>query len=333
MSLLFSIDNIDNSFQNRKLVYEMKDSASHEDYSIFKESLKMILSEKIKFNSITCSEGISNIIDSESGIVTDEKLEKFNSKDAICEILNWFINSIDKISDYYETYYLSYINDRALYANKGKLHKYDGEVEFSNSIKPDAITYSCTSFLIPELKKVIYELNQYIDKFSYIRTNTQIAEYISKISEIAVNEEIEIDNIRAKLLNSSEPVGENIFAASVYCYFRNTGNFRIILTNDQYKQIFDYYFFNNQKMIIRRDIIKMKTEIEKLKQDIKSYDGDFINNSITKIYNNIVYLKCNKIKNICELILMVFGAKIDACKELNINVKSTLYDVFYNKEV
>lgn len=337
--MVFSVDTIKKSknisLNNRGNIEE---SINYEDTNWFQLSLEMVLEESVEFNNMICmNEGIGELILGAAGDALKRSLKALNPYDILSKVFDWFINSLATLGRHFEAFLLNFLNDDIeLAAFKKRLEHYRGAIRYDKpyfEYRNLDISTSYTTYEA-EIEREYDNLVRDLSKLRDLRSNMEIAEYINNMSMMNQYEESDMEVMRGRVLGLNKPVSKDNYADELFLFFRTTAtpiepklgffdkaNMDGERVHEAYKS---YYKAGEQKMRIRRDIIKMKTEATKEKAKCRTVKpSDFLtenqsmDSSVVRIYNNIVSNKCKKIQAICDIYVTMFGAKIDALKEYN----------------
>lgn len=343
--MVFSVDTIKRS-KNISLNREtIEESINYEDTNWFQMSLEMVLEESVEFDNMICmNEGIGDIITGAAADALKKTLKALNPYEILAKVFDWFINSLATLGRYFEAFLLNFLNDDIeLAAFKKRLEQYRKPIRYDKpyfeyrnlSISTSYSTYEA------DIEKEYDTLIKDLSNLKYMKSNMEIAEYINNMSMMNQYEESDMEIMRGKLLGLNKSVSKDNYADELFLFFRTTSspiepklgwfdkpNMSGERVHEAYKS---YYKASDQKMQIRRDIIKMKTGATQEKAKCRTVKpSDFLSenqsmdSSVVRIYNNIVSNKCKKIQAICDMYVTMFAAKLDALKEYNITNKRIL---------
>ena len=344
--MIFSVDTIKSSKNKTLNNKNEKDIINYEDTNWFSLSLEMVLEESVEFNNMICTnEGIGELIVGAAADALKRTLKALNPYDILAKVFDWFINSLATLGRHFEAFLLNFLNnDIELAAYRKKLEQFrkpvrmlDSYFEYKNlNLSTSYTTYEA------EIEREYDMLVKDLTNLRYMRSNMEIADYINNMSAMNQYEEADIDAMRGRVLGLNHPVTKENYADELFLFFRTTSTpiepkfsfGQKNISGERVHEAFKSYFnSSDQKMQIRRDIIKMKTEANKEKSKCKSVKpSDFIpesysmDSSVIRIYNGIVTNKCKKIQAICDVYVTLFGAKLDALKEYNITNKKILLE-------
>ena len=265
-------------------------------------------------------------------------------------IVKYYDYDIAAITDYdlfpyFEAFLLNFLNDDIeLAAFKKRLEQYRGSIRFDKPYYEYRNLNISTSYTTyeAEIEREYDTLIKDLTNLRYLRSNIEIADYINNMSMMNQYEESDMEVMRGRVLGLNKPVSKDNYADELFLFFRTTStpiepklgwNNKNISGERVHEAYKSFYKAGEQKMQIRRDIIKMKTEATKEKAKCRLVKpSDFLpeslamDSSLIRIYNNIVSNKCKKIQAICDMYVTLFGAKLDALKEYNITNKKILLE-------
>lgn len=337
--MVFSVDTIKRSknvsLNNREKIEE---NVNYEDTNWFQLALEMVLEESVEFNNMICTnEGIGELIIGAAGDALKRTLKALNPYDILSKVFDWFVNSLATLGRHFEAFLLNFLNDDIeLAAFKKRLEHYRGAIRYTKpyfEYRNLDISTSYTTYEA-EIEREYDNLIKDLSNLKFLKSNMEIAEYINNMSMMNQYEESDMEILRGKVLGLNKPVSKDNYADELFLFFRTTatpiepklGFFdKTNMSGDRVHEAYrSYYKSGDQKMKIRRDIVKMKTEAMKEKAKCRTVKpSDFLtenqsmDSSVVRIYNNIVSNKCKKIQSICDIYVTMFAAKIDALKEYN----------------
>ena len=344
--MVFSIDTIRDSQTKTLNNNTIEESIDYENHSWFITSLSMVLEESVEFDKmINVSEGIGDLIVGAAANALKKTLKAISPYEILGKIFDWFVNSLATLGRHFEAFLLNFLNnDIELSAFKKKLENYRGDIRYDKpyyEYRNLDISTSYTTYET-EIEKEYDSLISDLENLRYMKSNVEVAEYIDNMSQMNQFEEADIEAMRGRVLGLNRPVTKENYADELFLFFRTTSspidsrlrfgekNISGQRVHEAYKS---YYNSSSQKMEIRRDIIKMKLGAMKEKAKVKTVkptdfisDNSLMDNSIVRIYNNIVTNKCKKIQAICDVYVTMFAAKLDAVKEYNITNKNILLE-------
>lgn len=345
--MVFSIDTIKES-KTRSLPNIETEVVNYEDVNWFNMSLQMVLEESVEFNNMIFSTegGIGDLIYGAAANAVKNIMKAINPYDILAKVFDWFVNSLARLGRYFEAFLLNFLNDDIeLKAYKKKLEQYRGSVKLNSSYYEYRNLDISTSYTTyeAEIEREYDNLIKDLEELRYMKSSNDVAEYINNMSQLNQYEEADIDAMRGRVLGLNHPVTKENYPDALFSFFRTTetpidpnlgffskDNISGLRVHEAYKA---YYQSGTQKAQIRRDIIKMKTGAMKEKAKVRLVNpSDFLsqqasmNSQVVRIYNNIVTNKCKKIQAVCDIYVMLFGAKIDALKEYNITNKKILLE-------
>ncbi|MBR6289295.1 MAG: hypothetical protein IKR19_08170 [Acholeplasmatales bacterium] len=334
--MVFSVDTILDS--NNKTPSIMMDEVVKEEKSTFDMAIDIIAYENTLFNDTLdryLNEGMM------------DRIAQFDFSTILAKIFDLFVSALGKLANSFAAFLLGFINkDAELAAFKGKLANYRGNIRYT---KP---YYTYTNISANTMPAMEYK-NQ-IDLVYYNFTG----DFSSQMSQIKDSNELvmAMENrlgeglgninsplllkIRSELTDNKSDVYFDMYHDQLFRYFRNgeinktTDKVRMFEKNIDGERIAiaykDYYAAKQQIAIINRESFKYRAEAMSAKAKIRTFNPlSYINKSlitpeVLTTYNRLVSANCKEIRNICDMYLLYFAAKIDAIKEYNYTNKEIL---------
>ena len=341
--MIFSIDTIKQSLDRSTPIVT---NESEYDSSIFCNVLEMIMDEQREFenNMINVNEGLISSLAVKAGQKQIDKIKSIDFKEIISKIFDWFINAIEKIHQTFMIIMSKMINkDVRIKLYKNKLANFKGEVTYNRKYFDYTNIFSDSSYSNYQLD-ISGEYEDLVNKLIGIKDSNspmKLADTLSQIRDDINSTNNNLDMIRGKLLGLNRPVTNADFANCLFKYFRNDrsephnpglGFSKKNLTSTDIQEAYNIYFsYSKQEKIVRRESMKLKSQALAQKAKIKTINiSNYINNKsiITldaiKEYNEIINIKCRKIRDICNIYTLFYSAKLDALKEYNIKSRDIL---------
>lgn len=326
--MVFSTDTILNAKDINLSNPVLDDDEFDFDKSFFSEALDLIADEQYNFFKET-----NKLLD--EGIVSNmviNSLKAIDINDVLSKIFQFFIDAIENLNNAFNAFLLNFMNKNVeLKVAKNKLSRFNGSIRYnkpyyiyrnldSNSSVIDSYRYTIDniySTMINQLSQVsmFKDKNDIIKALENARNNLEL------------RYSAEDDTARKNIIGV--PVSAEDFSSHLFNYFRsdqivpNNSNTNDNIDANRVRVAFnDYYNSNKQISIVRRDQWKFKAEATALKVKIKTTNitrfvyKDFIFNSeVINSYNRIINSTCREIKNVCNIYVMFYSAKLDALKD------------------
>ena len=338
--MIFSTDILKSVSSNN--IYNISNSRNNidkiEESSLFIDTLKAI-SEDSRYFTSQFSEAFSIQEDSSfSSFVFKNTVGKLDFKKILTKILNWFIKLLEDIWNRFKSLLLNLFGqDKVVKHYKQDLENIKIPVRYTEDrfiFTNLGLNTSYTSYKT-EIEKELSSLILDISKFKLIHTTEKIVSELEFIKQNIDTSENYYNEIRGYILGTRSPIMKGDFATELFKFFRNNGNpvnGPSIITPNEMKRICSDYF----------DFKKLLKEVQKDKQDMQNVAKDTIRSiqninlqdyikndtlpkEVEKIFLQIVENKCTRIKNLCDIFLQVFSAKLDAIKEAANQNKKILY--------
>lgn len=304
------IESSNRSFNKKEIKYQVNPE------SFFVESLDYILNENKEFNSLMITETKSTLIN-----IDFKKIIKW--------ILDKFMELLDKIWKQFKVVLVDFATDNSVIKKyKKQLETTENDIDFSETryIYTNLGLNTSYSSLKIELEKEKSNLILALSNFdgSTYKSSTLYENLINMKEELSSDNNY-LDIIRGKVVGSNESISKEEFAMKLFNYFRNDGieiSSGTILAKEIRKTCSDYFDYSKNIKLVEKDKSDMKSYSNKLKSDISSikidkilnYEGN-LSNEISKVFNEILVIKSQRVKSICDLFLQLFGAKLDAIKD------------------
>ncbi len=342
--MVFSIDTVKQSL-NKPIPATVTVENSY-DSSFFGITLEMMIEEQREFetNMININEGLMGQLAAKAAKRQIDKVKSVDFKELLSKIFDWFISAIEKVQQIFAVGLAKMINkETRIKMFKNKLANFEGEIRYNKKY------YDYTNILVDssyatyqtEISKEYDELIQRLTELKSSNTPMDLADALSSIKNDIEYTSEDLDELRGKILGLNKTVESGEFANALFKYFRNDrsephnpglGFSEKNLTSTDVMEAYNNYFaYNKQEKIIDRESRKLKGQalVQKAKVktiNISSYipDSSKLTLDCVKEYNNIVNIKCRKIKDICDIYRMFYSAKLDALKEYNIKNRDIL---------
>jgi hypothetical protein len=318
--MVFSIDTLNESL-DYKFPSLIEESDNNLDFSFFDINLRLLVEEQKNFNI--------NLLSKEKIV---EKIKTIDIKSLLLNIFDWFIDSINKLTDLFISSIIKFIN-----SNNKKISKYRRELKsYDNKLEYYGIQYNYTNIDTYDVASFgDYEsdiTNEYInllnelEKLKSAKTPMEVSDTLYNIMKNIQYNSVSLDTIRGKILGKSRGVNVEDYPKELFKFFRkgkDTPISKKTYSADAIKYIASVYFsYDRQTKYIRREANKLTSVAKARKKDIKAKDiNDYIPNtsnlddSIMNSFNIIIIEECSKIRNICDIYRMFYSAKLDAIRE------------------
>lgn len=336
--MVFSTATIKSS-QSKTFPAIQKESSIDTSKSIFIETLQLILQEDIFIQR--------SLVDSNSELLSESDLgkelfktmiKKVDFKKILSNILKWFINILEKIYREFEVFMVSLVNEKSVIKKfKNKLERYDKPIEYISNryIYTNLGTNTSYTTYKNDLDKEFSTLILDLSKFRNFRSYEELYQSIEDMRNESSLSENYLDELRGFVLGSRNSITKADFPKELYNYFRNDGIVvpSGIIPPEEIRLSCDR-FFNYKKIIksIEKDKSDMKAESSKIQQEISRINlSDFVKDSIPQeaqtMFATVLNNKIARVKNICDLYLQLFSAKLDAAKESQAQTSQVLIEV------
>ena len=300
--------------------------------SFFSESLLMI-QENDKIINAQLS---NHFLLEGSDIIFKKLMSKIDFKAIIRKIFKIFIDLMEKLWNQFRSLLVGlFSHDKVIKNFKEdlqniKISVYYPEERYSYSdFKYNTNLSSFKFYIEKELTDLIMDLTE----FNQYKTKDKIYSKIESMKEEIQNSEEYYNSIRATIIQKRNSVEKQNFATELFNYFRNGGN--IIPASEirpnEMKNITEGYF-NFKKTV--KEIEKDKTEIQQIakktdsmiqKVDINKYTNISFSEEAMIEITKVIQGRCIRVKNICDMFVTTFAAKLDAVKESIVQNKNILY--------
>ena len=321
-----------------RVLPELRSERQCVDRDIFEEALEIISDEQYDFLN-----EVDNILG--EGLASDiiiGKLKQIDYQSLLGRIFDLFIGSIDQLSGSFCAFLLNFVNDDAeLKLYKNKLSTFRGEVHYNKPYYEYRNFQSDSSISLNYKNNIESVYNSLISEFTKMRTlNTkeEILNVLNSILQSTSNDQDDLDAIRGKLVGTNTCTSD-VYSSSLFNYFRNTTepinpNAKFFEKNIKGDRVYlaysDYYSSSKQISAIKREQWKYKAQATAEKSKIRTInpmayiDKSLITADSLLVYNRIINSKCKKIKIICDIYVLYFGAKLNAIREYNHTNKEIL---------
>ena len=320
--MIFSVDAIEKSKNN--LHPTLENDVIDYDTSFFENGLYINLEGYKEFCDMIFEE---NIV----GQKTDS-IKAIDPTDALVAILTWFSSSYEKLGAQYEIYLKKYQKEVPEYKKyEDKLKNCMDFVRYSKEyyafLNLDIDT-SKTSYQ-NELGLQLDKLKDYIENIASTCCDEGSTDgYIMRLCKELEDNEFQFDVLRGRITKNGEVKKEN-FANAIYNFYRLTDS---SISKEQRKpgyiknvgaervQQAAQSFFNlqNQSKLIKAEVDKCKKYTDTLIKKIKAINYMYdVKDYTTELHNAVVRDAVFKIKDICQMYILVFSGRLDAFKQFN----------------
>lgn len=302
------------------------------DSSLFTESLRCVYEENVSFINMiseyntTLNEGfISNKLKEHF----KKSISKFNPLKIIDSIISKFIEIMETLFNKFKSMLLYLFNEsNTINLNRNKLKNLNKAIPISKdlhiytNLRVDTAPTSYRN----ELETQSSILLRGLQEFRLIKRSDEIYDKVNFLKDEVNVEESYFDSLRGRILGTSDgSITKDEFVGKLYNYFRNGGAVQsdtiiqpeeIInrLTQfDNYRRTLDQV--NREKMNVTNVSRKVKNDINRLKLVDYIPAGLDATENATNLFNSIIQSSIVRIKNICDIYLHFYGAKMDALKE------------------
>lgn len=340
--MVFSINTVKSASKRSFPINEA--NAGEDSISFFFESLRLI-SE----NNRNTYQLFESFHKTDNNQILQEKILSFSDllrvsikrvdyKKIFSKIIAGFIHLLETLWNHLHAFLLNLFGeDRVIKLNKEKLNKINISIDFKDTrciYSNLGYSTSYTSFkseLEKELSSLILDLTKIGSLSSY--NKMKYMEEIEELKEKTYMREEDIDLLRGNILGQNTPIQKENFAKALYKYFRNNG-YKVSpgrISPEEMRNIYIEYSESKSNIKVIADdknkLIKESKNIQTQIMGIKleSYISDTIPQEASSLFIIVLENKCRKVKLICDLYSEVFGAKLDAVKELYIQNKRILF--------
>lgn len=322
--MIYSIGSIKDARSKSIPIIDKEDN--HEISSFFFESLNIILTETSTFQTCLIETYSDNII--QEGFTIDlfkKALSKIDFKKIFKKIIEMFLNALDKLGKEFTAMLLNLFNQKDVIKHyKKELENIEIVIRYSEERYRYSNLGLNTSYtnLKSELEKEFSSTVLDLTKLGKFKEKDIISEIERMKSDINMTEEY-YDTLRGKIVSSRNPVEKSDFAKELFKYFR-FGGFQIAageVTPKEIREILDNYMnYSKSIKLVKKDQSDMKSYAKKLESDINNikledYIKENISPEIQKLFLAVLQNKTIRVKEICNLFLQLFAAKLDAIKE------------------
>lgn len=319
--MIFSIDSIKNK-PNRSLSVTPETFIDFENKSFFIEALQYLSEESKTFDY--CFESVLN-----EGVgknIIKILFTKIDYKKIIKKIIDNFISLLEKIWNNFYAFLMNFFSKNDIIKhNKSALENIKDPIYFSETrfiYTNLGLNTSYTSFK-NELEKEFTDLLLDMSTFTQYTTYEQFFLKIEDIKNKIDMSENYYENLRGKIVGSTNIVKKEDFASALFKYFRNSGieigegnitSAEIRACSEQY---FDYKKSVKQ---IQKDKKDLTDASKKLQNDIMGINLDkytSINIPVEaqKVFVKVLENKSRRVQETCKIYIQVFSAKLDAIKD------------------
>lgn len=270
----------------------------------------------------------------------DETIDPSKAKELLSEILYQFIDSLkDMINKMIKiTFNQEELIDKKKI--KGYINSYNKEdyEKYSKRYQRKNVKYlnlnvekSYTSLKIlvdKELSGLISTIREINGLDDSNKTASIANDYLIRIDNI----DNQMNDIRSSALGLNGSISKEQFNVNIYNYFRVIDSLDPVFVPSKSKleEIFDeYYNYDKYSVLLNKHLVKFTKDIEELLREIE--DIEFKDNKDNGYANiatqTVLYYKCLKIKEICDMYAILFASKIDAIVEYINFCKSVLLDL------
>ena len=289
-----------------------------EDKSFFFEALNLLLNEN---NESLMSKFLN------SDTVKDMS-RKNQFIEIIVKVIELFMNQLDKLWNFFESALLNFLGKNEVIAMfKKKLLNNELDIKFGEKLciytNLDAsVTY--TSFK-NELNAELSSFVQELESFNKFTTSSEIQYALENIKNEMKDSDDYLNSVRDKVTGSYRTsVSKEEYADALYRYFRNqtvTNEGDDLVTAEEIRKLAEEYFnrrkhikiVKSEKANLNSDSKRIIKDIEKLK--LSDYSKLELNSQIKSDFNSIVKTKVSRVKELCNIFLLFYSAKLDAVKD------------------
>ena len=293
----------------------------------FENSLDMVLEENKEFSIIMVKEGV--FLDA---------IKKIDFVDILSKILRWFIDAIRSLDGKLRAALVGLINkDPRIKMFKHKIKNYKGSFVYNKEFyifehleKDDVSYYEFENSLECQYGNLIQKLN----KLHTARTPMMAADILNDIQS-DVFDEYYLDEIRGRVLGKGNYIPKEQFATELFKYFRPVKTASGTVTDTYIKDVAYPGYFDHKKY--EKEINKFSTGVTAVAKriDLKikhlkisefapsEMVGD-MNMDLLNSYKKVINGQCNRVKDICSIYTMYFGAKLDAIKDAYLTYRQIL---------
>ena len=255
-----------------------------------------------------------------------KKIKALDPVDIISKIIDAFIKILLRIWREFEAICMNLIS-KATNINKYKekllninipIYYSEMHYNYSNTGRDT----SATSFR-NEMDSIFNDLTRVLDEFSKLKPNYNIGNEINKLKLESDIDDVFFDNMRGKILGSENLISAEDYGKALNNYFRSGGiliDDPEITSEEIRKRAQSWVDFKSTYRSIKKDKIDMENCAKNIQKKINNMSSeDYIDNNIPqKDISTFTYITFNysrKIKEICNIFVMYFTAKMDAAKE------------------
>ena len=319
------------------------------DTSYFVEMLSMLVDESKQVNSMIYKAGIEAI---NEGFVGDmgknivkNLFKNFDIKKVLKDILNSFINLLEKVWNRFQALLLEFVNKNiVLKKYKSLFENYEDIVDYPN----DRYIYTNfglnTSFgtykkdIDMEYSDLVVKLSSFKNYNSY----EDLAGSLKDIEERLGNEFDEggyFDIVRGNIVGIESCKKEN-FAAELYKFFRSGGSpINSSLRPEEVRRTANMWFnYQGNLKVINKDKSDIKTHTMSVTRNLDKLNiEDYLKESlparddIRVIFTHILENKFRRVLELRDIYLQVFSSKFDAVKEAYTQATQILFYIVKDK--
>lgn len=338
--MVFSTKTLHSSFYHESINTNCKkEHLLSEHDSFFQESMNFIQKESLEFQKLlfeqyhVVNEGLGLMLIGGGALIAF--LKKMNYKKLVENILHSFTKLLDYLWKRFKVFFLQTSNSKTVISRFDKeLKSIDSNVLFSGERYIYTNLGSNTSYT--SLKIIAgRELSDFVLDLSELHDCRSLEQQMRKMEDIKDKVDTTdeyYDQVRGDLVGSYDGVTKEEFGNALYQYFRNGGN-KIITPNilpSEIHTIYKQYKNNNHTIkMVEKDKSDMSVACSNLQKeikrlDLKNYIKDDASAELNNIFISITQNKITRLKNICEIFGLFFGAKLDAIKEMNLQNREIL---------
>lgn len=338
--MVFSTQTILSS-KNNSISIKENDNIIYKDHSFFLEAIEYILKDHKEFQTNMICSYSNNTINESGSDILKSALGKIEPKKILNKVLEKFIEILEKLWNKFKSFMINFFNkDRTINKYKKELETFENTIYFQN----DRYIYtnlgmntSYTTFksnIEKEFSTLILKLSTFRDFKSYDQLYNELE--IMK-QDINSNNEY-FENMRGNILGSRNSIKKEEFATELFNYYRNNGSYipaGKISPQEVRTACKNYFNYNTLMKSVEKDKNDMLTESRKIQKEISKIKlENFVKVNISeddqRVFVKILSDKSFKIKQVCDIYLQVFSAKLDAVKESNIQYTKILLEACKN---
>ena len=326
--MVFSINTIESSMNN---IFPVNESEYIiDDSSFFESALELNLEGYNLFLHTIWEEKIV-------GQKVSEEIEAVDPREAIILILKWFMSSYQMLYNKYEIYYRKFKKEIQQY-EEYKEHllrcrdivRYGKEYYVFRNLDIDT---SKTSYKT-ELQLRFDKLKNHIETIATICHSTpevngyEIDGYIVRLMSEFQNDELEFNVMRGRMTNNKEVTKEE-FGASVFSFYRVDDS---SIDQDQRKPGYiknidgvriqqaaqSLFNLKDQNNLLLNEVTHCEKWVTATIKSIENYNFMYdVLPENTELHNAVCRDAIFKIKDICQMYILIFAGRLDACRQFN----------------